>query len=80
MKGKSIIGIENVDYEGKNGRVKGVHLYISEPMVSPHVGSRVSQEFIRDVNVSDFTLGEIVTVTYEKGYGNYFRATGVIYK
>lgn len=80
MKSKSVIGVENVDYEGKNGRVKGVNLYISEPLVSPSIGTRVSQEFVRDASISDFKLGEIVMVTYEKGYGNYFRTTGVIYK
>lgn len=80
MKSKSVIGVENVDYEGKNGHVKGVNLYISDSLLSPSIGVRVSQEFIRDASISDFKLGEIVTVTYEKGYGNFFRATGVIYK
>lgn len=80
MKSKSVVGVESVDYQGKSGHVVGVNLYISEPLVSPSVGNRVSQEFIRDASVSDFKLGDIVTVTYEKGFGNYFRATGVIYK
>lgn len=77
---KSIVGVEHVDYEGKNGHVRGVNLYISSEMLSPSVGCKVSQEFIRDATVKEFKLGEIVTVTYEKGYGNYLRATGVIYK
>lgn len=80
MKGKSVIGVETVSYEGKNGHVNGVNLYISESLVSPSIGVRVTQEFIRDASVADFKLGDIVTVCYEKGFGNYFRATGVIYK
>lgn len=80
MSKKSVVGIEHVDYEGKSGHVQGVNLYISSELLPPSVGEKVSQEFIRDAFVKDFKLGEIVTVTYEKGYGNYFRATGVIYK
>lgn len=78
---KKIIGVEPVNYNNKAGRpVTGVRLYISQPAIPPSTGLKVYDVFISGMNISDFPLGDIITVNYEpSGYGNNMRATGVTY-
>lgn len=65
----AIIGVENVDYDGKNGHVRGVRLYVQEPIPSDKgSGFKVNNHFIRDANLSDYPLGNIVTLTYHQGF------------
>lgn len=81
MSKNEVVGIEQVHYTNKEGRIiHGVRLFCLEPLPSPHIGSRSIENFINGADASDFRLGEYVTLLYEPGYGNRFICKGVLYK
>lgn len=77
---KQIVGIEVVNYTSKKGQqVSGVKLYCCEPLPSPHIGSRAFDVYISGGVVSNYHLGEYVTLIYEPGFSGTFKCTGVLY-
>lgn len=77
---KELVGIEPVSYT-KDGQVHfGTRLYIQFPLASPSVGVKFKDEYIPNVNSTEFHLGPIEAVLYEPGYGGKMRCTGVLYE
>ena len=64
---QKIIGVEQVNYVNKNNvTVFGARLHIASPATLPAIGEVTSQIFISGRSISDFPLGDIVTVVYNQ--------------
>lgn len=74
-----LIGIESVDYVNKNGkRVSGVRLHVSSPAPAPGLGDVTSSYYVTGKAVSDFQLGDIITLLYEPGFNGKLHCTGCL--
>lgn len=77
----TILGMKQLDYEKNGRRIFGVKLSVSyQYPKNEGIGYRVAEHFIAGADVGQFKLGEALTLTFEPGYGNTQRCTGVIYK
>lgn len=77
---KEVIGIESVNYvkDGKN--YFGTRLFVSSPLTSTgSIGVSVEDVYISSKSASEFHLGPILAVLYDKGYSGKFFCTGVLY-
>lgn len=79
---QKVIGSKNVNYTNRNGQlVVGVEITVATELPSDQgFGFTAQTYFIRNRQLKEFPLGEIITVLYEPGFNGNPVCCGVLYK
>lgn len=85
MKQIMLVGAEEVAYTDKSGNPRhGVRIHVTETFSlvpgGPVVGERANNYYIANADISDYPLGELMTVLFEPTLSGKARCTGVLYK